>query len=141
MSLKAKLEAVIYAAEEPVTLTQLAVLFAAEALEWRAAQEAALAGQVAATDAVVDPSQPLLGEGLEYLDLKTEDGTLVDQPGFAVLPAADPEQQAPTSPEDSESSIPETGIDAKDEEASSEEPTPQMLKARPKGWPGSVTAK
>jgi len=124
MSLKAKLEAVIYAAEEPVTLTQLAVLFAAEALEWRAAQEAALAGQVAATDAVVDPSQPLLGEGLEYLDLKTEDGTLVDQPGFAVLPAADPEQQAPTSPEDSESSIPETGIDAKDEEASSEEPTP-----------------
>ncbi|MGD0832477.1 MAG: SMC-Scp complex subunit ScpB [Terracidiphilus sp.] len=40
MSLKAKLEAVIYAAEEPVTLTQLAALFAAEALEWRAQEEA-----------------------------------------------------------------------------------------------------
>ena len=34
MSLKAKLEAVIYAAEEPVTLTQLATLFAGDALEW-----------------------------------------------------------------------------------------------------------
>ena len=38
MSLKAKLEAVIYAAEEPVTLAQLASLFAAEALEHKAAQ-------------------------------------------------------------------------------------------------------
>ena len=40
MSLKAKLEAVVYAAEEPVTLAQLSALFAAEALEWKAAQEA-----------------------------------------------------------------------------------------------------
>jgi len=32
MSLKAKLEAVIYAAEEPVTLAQLSALFAADAL-------------------------------------------------------------------------------------------------------------
>jgi segregation and condensation protein B len=35
MSLKAKLEAVIYAAEEPVTLAQLATLFASEAEEWK----------------------------------------------------------------------------------------------------------
>jgi segregation and condensation protein B len=41
MSLKAKLEAVIYAAEEPVTLAQMAGLFADEALEWKAAQDAA----------------------------------------------------------------------------------------------------
>jgi segregation and condensation protein B len=41
MSLKAKLEAVIYAAEEPVTLAQLALLFTADALEYRAEQEAA----------------------------------------------------------------------------------------------------
>jgi segregation and condensation protein B len=40
MSLKAKLEAVIYAAEEPVTLAQLSALFAAEALEWKAEQAA-----------------------------------------------------------------------------------------------------
>jgi segregation and condensation protein B len=41
MSLKAKLEAVIYAAEEPVTLAQLALLFTEEALSWKAEQEAA----------------------------------------------------------------------------------------------------
>ena len=45
MSLKAKLEAVIYAAEEPVTLAQLAANFAADALEWKAEQEAASAAQ------------------------------------------------------------------------------------------------
>lgn len=43
MSLKAKLEAVIYAAEEPVTLAQLATLFADEALAWKAEQESAQA--------------------------------------------------------------------------------------------------
>ena len=47
MSLKSKLEAVIYAAEEPVTLAQLAALFAADALEWKAAQQAAAAEQAA----------------------------------------------------------------------------------------------
>jgi len=36
MSLQSKLEAVIYAAEEPVTLAQLAALFADEALQWKA---------------------------------------------------------------------------------------------------------
>ena len=45
MSLKAKLEAVIYAAEEPVTLAQLVGLFAEEALEWKAEREAAAAAQ------------------------------------------------------------------------------------------------
>jgi segregation and condensation protein B len=55
MSLKAKLEAVIYAAEEPVTLAQLAVLFAADALELKAEQEAARAAQ---TGSATEPSQP-----------------------------------------------------------------------------------
>jgi segregation and condensation protein B len=48
MSLKAKLEAVIYAAEEPVTLAQLAQLFPDEALEYKAEQEAA--AKAAATE-------------------------------------------------------------------------------------------
>ena len=93
MSLKSKLEAVIYAAEEPVTLTQLATLFGAEALEFKAKQEVA-AAQKAASDAAaaaVDSSQPVIAEGLEYLDLRTEDGSLLEQPGFAVLPAVEPE--------------------------------------------------
>jgi segregation and condensation protein B len=72
MSLKAKLEAVIYAAEEPVTLTQLASLFASEALEWKAEQETA--AQEAAAEAAEEsrkPEQlPMLAEGLEYLGLE-----------------------------------------------------------------------
>ncbi len=53
MSLKAKLEAVIYAAEEPVTLAQLALLFTADALEWKAEQEAAAALAAEAAEARV----------------------------------------------------------------------------------------
>jgi segregation and condensation protein B len=72
MSLKAKLEAVIYAAEEPVTLNQLAALFAADAIEWKAAQEAAAAEQTAEVAGVGSGASeplPLLAEGLEYLGL------------------------------------------------------------------------
>ncbi len=109
MSLKSKLEAVIYASEEPVTLTQLATLFGAEALEWRAAQVAAAAEEAAANAAaiatgpsLVDPSLPMIAEGLEYLELRTEDGQLLEQPGFAVLPEADSDSasssDAPSEP-------------------------------------------
>lgn len=66
MSLKAKLEAVIYAAEEPITLAQLAALFAADALEWKAAQEAAAAEQaaeVAGQPPQIGESEPLLEAG------------------------------------------------------------------------------
>ncbi len=58
MSLKAKLEAVIYAAEEPVTLAQLALLFTADALEWKAEQEAASAALSANPSGDGGPSSP-----------------------------------------------------------------------------------
>lgn len=68
MSLKAKLEAVIYAAEEPVTLNQLAALFGADALQWKAQQEAAAAEQTAEV-AGLSPDEamplPLISEGSE----------------------------------------------------------------------------
>jgi segregation and condensation protein B len=69
MSLKAKLEAVIYAAEEPVTLVQLAALFADEALEWKAAEEAVSAGQSGEQAA----AEPLLAvnEEFAYTELET----------------------------------------------------------------------
>jgi segregation and condensation protein B len=70
MSLKAKLEAVIYAAEEPVTLTQLAALFAADALAWKAEQAAERAEQAAEAAAEAAEPLPLLAEGLEYLGLE-----------------------------------------------------------------------
>jgi segregation and condensation protein B len=72
MSLKAKLEAVIYAAEEPVTLTQLAGLFTDEALEWKAEQTAAAAAVLNASLAPpsLDPAGlPLLSEAFTFLEL------------------------------------------------------------------------
>jgi segregation and condensation protein B len=67
MSLKAKLEAVIYAAEEPVTLAQLAALFAADALEWKALQEA-----VSADEATAEEVQPLPLVNGEFAYLEPE---------------------------------------------------------------------
>ncbi len=64
MSLKAKLEAVIYAAEEPVTLAQLAGLFADDALEWKAEREAAAQAQAEEQAASVDASLPFQGDSL-----------------------------------------------------------------------------
>jgi len=94
MSLKAKLEAVIYAAEEPVTLNQLAALFAADALEWKAAQEAAAREQTAEV-AGVSPGAfeqpPLIGEGLEYLGLSDAPAVYVHegtQPSTGAEPVA-----------------------------------------------------
>jgi segregation and condensation protein B len=117
MSLKAKLEAVIYAAEEPVTLNQLAALFAADALEWKAAQEAAAAEQMAEV-AGVSPAAalPLIEQGLEHLDLtdppavatdvKLESGVVEESVGPAEpTPVAGAESETahdseqPTSPE------------------------------------------
>ena len=67
MSLKAKLEAVIYASEEPVTLAQLAGLFADEALEWKAEQAAAAQAQAEEPAASEDASLPLLQDTLPDL--------------------------------------------------------------------------
>jgi len=67
MSLKAKLEAVIYAAEEPVTLGQLAVLFADEALEWKAKQEAAAEVQAEEPAAAETENLPLAQDTLPDL--------------------------------------------------------------------------
>ncbi|MGO9797217.1 MAG: SMC-Scp complex subunit ScpB [Terracidiphilus sp.] len=69
MSLKAKLEAVIYAAEEPVTLAQLSALFADEALEWKADREAAAAAQIAEA-AAERAGLPQLNEAFPYLGLE-----------------------------------------------------------------------
>ena len=68
MSLKAKLEAVIYAAEEPVTLAQLSVLFAGEALAWKAEQAPELP-MPAPGDSSEDASADAPGE---LLDLALE---------------------------------------------------------------------
>ena len=86
MSLKAKLEAVIYAAEEPVTLAQLATLFASEAEEWKRAQTSQLEQ---APDAEPGDTQSSLQVELANLGFE---GALTDPltPGIVDLPAVDP---------------------------------------------------
>ncbi|MFY9854521.1 MAG: SMC-Scp complex subunit ScpB [Terracidiphilus sp.] len=70
MSLKAKLEAVIYAAEEPVTLAQLAVLFADDAFEWQTQLEAASAEQAA------EATEPQLATNEQFAYLGIEQGSV-----------------------------------------------------------------
>ena len=107
MSLKAKLEAVIYAAEEPVTLAQFVALFAEEALELKAEREAAAAAQAPQptlelvdlpesaeiVEVAVEPAEPVAAEDLlpgEFGDGLNGEGLNVDALNAEVL---DPETQ------------------------------------------------
>jgi segregation and condensation protein B len=65
MSLKARIEAVIYAAEEPVTLAQLASLFRDEALASRAARTATFVDPEAPAEADVAVVSELIPSGEE----------------------------------------------------------------------------
>ena len=86
MSLKAKLEAVIYAAEEPVTLAQLALLFTADALEWKAEQEAA-------ASLAAKAQKPVSAENEEFDHLLAGDAA----PGELASPG-EPTQEAAEEP-------------------------------------------
>ena len=70
MSLKAKLEAVIYAAEEPVTLAQLAALFLDDALQWKAEQETAIEAREGEPEAAELAAVPMLNEAFPSLELE-----------------------------------------------------------------------
>ena len=69
MSLKAKLEAVIYAAEEPVTLAQLAGLFADEALAYKAERDAAVAAAASEAESSGGETLSLVEQGFADLGL------------------------------------------------------------------------
>ena len=98
MSLKAKLEAVIYAAEEPVTLAQLAALFADDAFEWKAQQEAASAEQAAEAASEAAQAQTPMNEQFAYLGIEPDfTDSVSTEP--AIAPAA--EQVADAQPETS----------------------------------------
>jgi segregation and condensation protein B len=112
MSLKAKLEAIIYAADEPVTLAQLALLFTADVLEWKAEQEAAaaaLAAEAASPSIEGGESLPPENGEFDYAVLEPNAGDAT--PEAAADSAAEPAPEAITVP------IAETGT-----ESSSAEP-------------------
>jgi segregation and condensation protein B len=123
MSLKAKLEAVIYAAEEPVTLTQLTALFAADALEWKAEQEAASAEQAA--EAAAEADQPMTNAEFAYLELGQNPADAPPpEPADAPLePAAEPAVEAEAAAEPSAEAVAEPGPEPGPE--SSAEPSPE----------------
>lgn len=97
MSLKAKLEAVIYAAEEPVTLAQLAIIFADDAMEWKAEQEAARNNEAAET------AESPVNEAFDYADTTSEPATEADLVEAAA--EAEPEDAA-DEPQEAESAAP-----------------------------------
>ena len=114
MSLKAKLEAVVYAAEEPVTLAQLAALFAADALEWKSAQESAAAAAVAEQASPANEPLPLLDAAFDYLELDQGAETPADTDAGLEAGAAPAEEAAKAEAgEDSSAEAgAEPGVDA-----------------------------
>ncbi len=107
MSLKAKLEAVIYAAEEPVTLGQLAVLFADEALALKAEQDAAAQSQAEEPAIAETGNLSLLGdETLPDLSGVPEQQQASEAGGTAELDSGTPESAAEAAGEQAAASDP-----------------------------------
>ena len=114
MSLKAKLEAVIYAAEEPVTLAQLAALFGPDALEWKAAREAVSSNSEAAPAETAQQVETVPLLNAEFDDQQMEQPSVPPpSEGVAGEPPAEPIPEAlPTvvSVETGSEAGPEAGV-------------------------------
>ena len=111
MSLRAKIEAVVYAAEEPVTLAQLAAIFAPEVREQWQAEAAAAAENAAAT------AEPVLDA----------EGTADGQAGDAAGAQAETVAEATLEPDASEESTGEAVAYA-NVEATAAEPDAEAAK-------------
>jgi len=140
MSLKARIEAVIYAAEEPVTLAQLAALFgedaleqkqqreaaAAEEAEARAAESAAIAGADAEEAEAVTAVMPLEAAGTEAAETNAELAEAgepeAEEPAQA--PAGD---HAPGAAEEAADEAAETVAEATEAEETAAPETPEEI--------------
>jgi segregation and condensation protein B len=111
MSLKAKLEAVIYAAEEPVTLAQLAALFSTDAFEWKAASVAAAAEEA---ESNAQPAE-LQNAEIDSEEIERASETVAATPAEATLDAP-PEAEGDPVAEASTEPVAETPVDAAAEE-------------------------
>jgi segregation and condensation protein B len=149
MSLKAKLEAVIYAAEEPVTLAQFVALFAEEALELKAEREAEAAALVPAPQPTLELvdlpesaeiseiAEPVevedllpgeFGEGLNVEALNAEVLDPESQPIVEVQPDIAPEAAAETAnPESGEAADPE--LEAKRQQRAKDREVREILRS------------
>jgi segregation and condensation protein B len=121
MSLKARLEAVIYAAEEPVTLAQLTALFREEALLSRAARieprtDASAGSDDPAIEAVVEELLPSSAEpaseggGSEVSPIPAPESLEADVPPVpSSAPEPAPSEAEPGVTETGEAGAPESG--------------------------------
>jgi segregation and condensation protein B len=109
MSLKAKLEAVIYAAEEPVTLAQLAALFATEAFEWKSEQSLKTERFAETTQAEAEQPLSLIPSELADLGLDTAvPEAASEEPAPTPVSDAEPGEVATSDPEINADALPET---------------------------------
>ena len=147
MSLKAKLESVIYAAEEPVTMAQLVGLFADEALDYKTEQEAA--AKADAVDESQDGADAFTGpsDEIDYSALTDDPGATTADVVAAITAEAEAagateteEEVAAASPEvETATEVAETESAAPDQERAAEavseaaaEPTEADLKREAK---------
>src|SRR5512146_331364 len=113
MSLKTKLEAVIYAADEPVNMAQLALLFTADALEYKAEQEAAAAK--ASENAQIAPESTLTGDEIDYSALvENEEAPATEA---TAEPIAETSEESPVS-----ENLEETAALSSESESQEEQP-------------------
>lgn len=128
--MKARLEAVIYAAEEPVTLQQLSMLFAEDAFAWKAEREAATAPETEPVSSGDAPAAVELGNSGRESDAGLSDLMLAPAPEdapepTAVLPEASSETQAiPVAEENSE----DAALEAKRAERKREREVREILR-------------
>ncbi len=94
MSLKAKLEAVIYATEEPVTLAQLSALFGEEALEWKAQQAPATAQPCSPTEETASSALALAPGADVETPSQNDPASEAPLPGEAPAAESNPEAAA-----------------------------------------------
>ena len=128
MSLKARIEAVIYAAEEPVTLAQLTALFREEALAARAERLAAEAPTESAADAK-GTARDFAGEPQSAPEPAASD---VDETPKAQVPA-DSAAPEPAAPESLDPEVPPIPSTAEEPTAVASDPVAELAESTATG--------
>jgi segregation and condensation protein B len=115
MGLKGKIEAIIYAAEEPITLEQLAFLMKEPVLQELSVEKeraAADALELAAQQSAEREQNPELPAPESVQQFAPEAAVDVPEPALEELPVAAPEEHASVAPEESGASTPDAPIPA-----------------------------
>jgi len=140
MSLKAKLESVIYAAEEPVTMAQLVVLFTQEALEYNADLEAAVQNADSGEDSPDAGDSAASNDEIDYAALTEDPGATTADVVAAITAEAEAKSEsaediaAPDSDDQAAENVAEDAVadNAEQSTEASDEPSESDLKREAK---------